>query len=119
MAGKKAGGIPDKVDGIVIELMAGVTANMGGAERMEVIANNDVAGFFETPKGSLVQGAMPYDGSTNIAKIQKWTDVTLVIQPDAGPSMQINHAFQSNVIELKDAGGGFAIEFKGPRAVAT
>lgn len=113
---KKTGVILIKVDGQVLQAMPGVKVNMGGPERTAVIANNDVAGFYETPKESMVQCTLPHDANTDLEKIQNWDDVTIVINPDAGPSYQINHAFQSNVIELSDQGGGFAVEFKGPRA---
>lgn len=116
---KKTGVILIKVAGKTLQAMPGVTVNMGGMERTEVIANGDVAGFYETPKASMIQCTVPHDANTNIDEIRGWADVVIVIKPDAGPSYQINGAFQSNVIELKDQGGGFAVEFKGPRAKKT
>lgn len=113
---KKTGVILIKVSGKTLQAIPGVKVNMGGMERTEVIANGDVSGFFETPKGSMVSCTIPHDEGTNLAEIQAMTDVTIVINPDAGPSYQISHAFQSNVIELSDQGGGFAVEFKGPKA---
>ncbi len=113
---KKTGVILIKVAGKTLQATPGVKANMGGMERTPVIANGGVVGFFETPKESMVQCTLPHDANTNLEEIQGWEDVTLVIEPDAGPSYQINHAFQSNVIELSDQGGGFAVEFKGPKA---
>lgn len=113
---QKTGVILIKVNGKVLQAQAGVKVNMGGVERTPVIANNEVAGFYETPKESMVQATLPHDADTNLEEIQGWKDVTIVINPDAGASYQINKAFQSNVIELSDQGGGFAVEFKGPRA---
>lgn len=113
---QKTGVILIKVDGQVLEAMPGVKLQMGGPERTEIIANGDVAGFYSTPKASLVQCTLPHGADTDLKKIQNWTNVTLVINPDVGASYQINNAFQSNVIELSDQGGGFAVEFKGPAA---
>lgn len=113
---QKTGVILLKVDGFVLEAMPGVKANMGNPERSSVIANNGVVGFFETPKESMVSCTIPHDAKTDFDKITNWTNVTIVINPDAGPSYQIDGAFLSNSLELTDAGGGVALEFKGPRA---
>jgi hypothetical protein len=114
--GKKAGVILIKVNGKVLEAMPGVKVQMGGMERTEVIANDGVAGFYETPKGSMVQCTVPYGADTNLEELQAITNATIVINPDVGASAQINNAWQSNVVELSDQGGGFALEFKGPKA---
>ncbi len=113
---QKTGVILIKVNGTVLQAIPGVKVNMGGMERTEVIANGDVVGFYETPKASMVTCTIPHGADTNLAEIQGWKDVTIVVNPDVGASYQINGAFQSNVIELTDQGGGFAVEFKGPRA---
>lgn len=113
---QKTGVILIKVGGKTLQAVPGVKVNMGGVERTPVIANGDVTGFFETPKESMVQCTLPHDANANLADIQAMKDVTIVVNPDAGPSYQISHAFQSNVIELSDQGGGFAVEFKGPKA---
>ena len=113
---QKTGIVLIKVSGKTLEAMLGVKVNMGGMERTPVIANGDVVGFFETPKESMVQCTLPHDANTDMEEIRGWKNVTIVVNPDAGDSYQINNAFQSNVIELSDQGGGFAVEFKGPRA---
>lgn len=105
-----------KVNGKVLQGLPGVKSNLGGMTRTSVIANNGVAGFYETPVESMVQVTLPHDANTNMEEIQGWKNVTIVINPDAGNSYQINNAFQSNAIELSDQGGGFAVEFKGPKA---
>lgn len=116
---QKTGVILIKVGGKTLQAQPGVKVNMGGMERTEVISNGGVAGFFETPKSSMVQATLPHDADTDMEEIQGWKDVTLIIEPDAGASYQIDHAWQSNVIELSDQGGGFAVEFKGPKAKKT
>lgn len=113
---KKTGIILIKVNGKTLEAMPGVKFNYGNNTRTEVIANGGVTGFFETPTASMVSCTIPHDQNTNLEEIMSWAAVTLVIKPDAGPSYQIDNAFQTNALELADAGGGFAVEFKGPRA---
>jgi hypothetical protein len=113
---KKAGIILIKVGGKTLQAMAGVKAGLGGMTRTEVLANGAVIGFFETPVGSNIQCTLPYDANTNIEEIQGWTDVTIVIDPDSGGSLQVNHAFTKNALEIADGGGGFAVEFGGPAA---
>lgn len=116
---QKTGIILIKVGGKTLQAQLGVKVNMGGMERTPVVANGGIVGFYETPKESMVQATLPHDADTDIEEIQGWKDVTLIVEPDAGPGYQINHAFQSNVIELSDQGGGFAVEFKGPSAKKT
>lgn len=113
---QQTGVILIKVAGKTLQALPGVKVNMGGVERTPVISNNGVSGFYETPKESMVQCTLPHDANTNMEEIRGWKDVTIVIKPDAGSDYQINGAFQSNVIELSDQGGGFAVEFKGPAA---
>lgn len=113
---KKTGVILIKVSGKVLEAQAGVKVNFGGMERTVVKANNKVVGFFEQPIESSVQCTIPHDANTDIDEVRGWDDVTVVVNPDAGPSYQIDHAFVTKALELSDAGGGIAVEFMGPAA---
>lgn len=113
---QKAGTVLVKVDGFVLEMMPGVKFNLGNPERTEVIANGDVSGYFVAPKPSMVSGTVPYDAKTDLEKIKNWDNVTIVVNPDAGGSYQIDKAFLSNSLEISDGGGGVPLEFKGPAA---
>lgn len=113
---QKAGTVLVKVDGFVLEMMPGVKFNLGNPERTEVLANGTMSGFFEVPKFSMVSGTVPYDAKTDLEKITNWKNVTIVINPDAGGSWQIDGAFLANSLEISDGGGGVPLEFKGPAA---
>ena len=113
---QKTGTIIIKVDGFALESLPGVKFNLGNPERTSVLANGRVAGFFEAPKESMVSCTISHDALTDLEKITSWDNVTIVINPDAGSSYQIDKAFLSNSLELSDAGGGIPLEFKGPAA---
>jgi hypothetical protein len=116
MAGKKTGVILLKANGKTFECMPGVKVNFGGMTRTEIIANGGVAGFYETPVASMVSCTIPHDADTNIDEVRDMKNAVIVVNPDAGASYQINGAFNTNALELSDAGGGIAVEFKGPKA---
>jgi hypothetical protein len=115
--GKKLGKAIIKIDGQVLESMPGASLDIGGSERTTLVGQNEVQGFFETPKQSRLECEISVGTETRLDAMRGWDNVTASFECDTGQQYVIQGAWLLNTLALKAAEGGrVELQFEGPPA---
>jgi len=114
---KKLGKAIIKVDGKALESMPGASLDIGGSERTTLVGQNEVQGFFETPKPSRLECEISVGTDTRLADMRGWDNVTISFECDTGQQYVQQGAWLLNTPALKASEGGrVALQFEGPPA---
>lgn len=114
---KKLGKAIIKVDGQALETMPGASLDIGGDERTTLTGQNEVQGFFETPKPSRVECEVTVGKETRLAEMRNWDNVTISFECDTGQQYVVQGAWLLNTPSMKASEGGrVSLEFEGPPA---
>src|SRR3569833_2940473 len=107
MGAQKFGTATIYVDGAVQSIFPGASIDIGGVKRTEVVSDqpSDV-GFYQQNVASEVTCEAIQDGSTSLAAMANWSDVTIQFSCDTGQNYIVNHAFLTDPPKTTAGQGG-------------
>lgn len=105
-----------RVDGEDLASYPGATLNPGGIART-ARAGHRLHGFSERTEPASLECKVNFGEGFNLKKIRGWKDVTILFEPDIGPSLVIREAFLTEPPTITDGDdSGVDLNFSGQPA---
>jgi hypothetical protein len=101
--------------GGILATMEGVSIEVGGYERGEVLANGEVKGYFNKPVAPKISAKFAIGPDFDLEGLRNFTGGEVVAQGDNGISFTLEGAWTASPPKISDNNGGCEIEFKGKR----
>lgn len=116
MSNRVQGRFQIKANGKLLETHPGATLDIGGSTRETVTGANAVHGFKESIKPAKVECEISVKGSTSLAEIRNWDDITVTVESDTGQTWVVSHGWVTEPPTTTDNDGKAKIVIEGPPA---
>lgn len=116
MSNRVQGRFQIKANGKLLDTHPGATLDIGGVSRETVTGANAVHGFKEAVKPSKVECEVSVKGSTSLAEIGRWDDITVTVESDTGQTWVVSHGWVTEPPTTTDNDGKAKITIEGPPA---
>lgn len=105
-----------KVQGRVLDTLAGASLDIGGVTRETVTGDNRVIGYTSKPRPSKLECEIAVTAGASAAEVGRWEDVTVTFQADTGQTWVIGGGWVTEPPMLTAADGKMKITIEGPPA---
>lgn len=106
MAKKLLGKAYIRVDGKLLETMAGAKLDLGGETRETVVGNNAVLGHTGKPKQAKLECEIAVGQGVSLDELRKVEDATVTFEADTGQTYTLKNAWLVEPPVLTDGEGG-------------
>lgn len=115
-AGKHAGVVKLRIDGIDYGTKPGLEVDLGDDEHTEVISSGEFAGTFATPKAASISGSIDFKRAQDYEVLRKMEGGKIEVEYDNGFMYSITEAQHRTSPKLRDGGQGIQIDILGKKA---
>lgn len=106
MSGMKHSKAWIKVNGAILETMAGAKLNLGGNKRDAVVGATKVLGYSETLEPARIECEISLGQGISLSSIKDITAATVTYEADTGQTYVVRNAFVSETLEVTAGDGG-------------